>query len=145
MSKILVTGGAGYIGSHACKALAAAGFTPVTYDNLVYGHDWAVKWGPLEIGDIRDEARLAEVLAKHRPMAVMHFAAFAYVGESVADPAQYYLNNVVGTLSLLEAMRAHAVDRIVFSSTCATYGTPEAYRSRRIRPSGRLTLMAPPS
>ena len=125
MAKILVTGGAGYIGSHACKALAMAGYTPVAYDNLVYGHEWAVQWGPFEKGDILDPVRLSEVMATHRPAAVMHFAAFAYVGESVADPAKYYRNNVTGTLTLLDAMRAHDVEQIVFSSSCATYGVPE--------------------
>jgi UDP-arabinose 4-epimerase len=123
---VLVTGGAGYIGSHTCKALAKAGFTPVTYDSLVYGHDWAVKWGPLERGDILGSGRLAAVLKRYHPLAVIHFAAFAYVGESVTDPAKYYRNNVVGTLSLLEAMREEGVSNIVFSSTCATYGIPTA-------------------
>jgi len=121
---VLVTGGAGYIGSHACKALAAAGWHPVTYDSLVYGHDWAVKWGPLERGDIADASRLDAVFAAHKPDAVMHFAAFAYVGESVTDPAKYYNNNVTGTQSLLDAARRAKVDRVVFSSTCATYGMP---------------------
>ena len=125
MATVLVTGGAGYIGSHACKALAAAGHTPVTYDNLIHGHEWAVKWGPLERGDVLDAARLGEVFRAHRPAAVMHFAALAYVGESVIDPAKYYRNNVTGTLTLLDAMRAAGVDRMVFSSTCATYGTPK--------------------
>ncbi|HEY0283170.1 MAG TPA: UDP-glucose 4-epimerase GalE, partial [Rhizomicrobium sp.] len=125
MTNILVTGGAGYIGSHACKALAKAGYTPVAYDNLVYGHEWAVRWGPLEKGDILDPVRLAEVMTKYRPAAVMHFAAFAYVGESVTDPAKYYRNNVMGTLTLLDAMRAHEVGQIVFSSSCATYGVPK--------------------
>lgn len=122
---VLVTGGAGYIGAHACKALAGAGYRPVVYDNLIYGHEGAVKWGPFEKGDILDGARLAGVIGRHKPFAVMHFAAFAYVGESVTDPAKYYRNNVVGTLSLLDAMRAYGVDRIVFSSTCATYGIPD--------------------
>src|SRR5215467_646845 len=125
MTTVLVTGGAGYIGSHTCKALSEAGYIPVAYDNLVYGHEWAVKWGPFEKGDILDAARLSEVFKKYRPSAVVHFAAFAYVGESVNDPAKYYRNNLVGTVSLLEAMRAHSVERIVFSSTCATYGIPE--------------------
>jgi hypothetical protein len=97
---ILVTGGAGYVGSHTCKALARAGYFPVTYDNLVVGHEWAVKWGPLERGDLQDGARLAEVIARWRPSAAIHFAAYAYVGESVTDPAKYYRNNVSGTLSL---------------------------------------------
>ncbi|NEX17225.1 MAG: UDP-glucose 4-epimerase GalE [Halochromatium sp.] len=122
---ILVTGGAGYIGSHACKALAAAGYSPIAYDNLVNGHPWAVRWGPLEHGDILDRARLDAVLRKYRPAAVMHFAAFAYVGESMADPGKYYRNNVAGTLTLLEAMRDQGIDKLVFSSTCATYGVPE--------------------
>jgi UDP-arabinose 4-epimerase len=121
----LVTGGAGYIGSHACKALAAAGYTPVAYDNLVYGHEWAVKWGPLERGDILDPARLFAVMNAYKPFAVMHFAAFAYVGESVVEPAKYYRNNVAGTLTLLEAMRSQDVRNIVFSSSCATYGIPD--------------------
>jgi UDP-arabinose 4-epimerase len=144
---ILVTGGAGYIGAHACKALAAAGYTPVTYDNLIYGHKRAVKWGPFENGDILDAARLAEVMRRHKPSAVMHFAAFAYVGESVMDPGKYYRNNVVGTLSLLDAMRANAVDRMVFSSTCATYGIPdvapisEDAPQRPINPYGASKLM----
>src|SRR5437588_4594203 len=122
---VLVTGGAGYIGSHACKALSRAGFLPIVYDNLCYGHKWAVKWGPLERGDILDRPRLDEVLHRHRPGAVMHFAAFAYVGESVTDPGKYYRNNVVGSLTLLEALRDAGIGRLVFSSTCATYGLPE--------------------
>lgn len=125
MTVVLVTGGAGYIGSHACKALAEAGYTPVSCDNLVHGHRWAVKWGPLEVGDIADADFLAAAFARHRPAAIMHFAAFTYVGESVNDPAKYYRNNVVGALSLLDAMRADKVDNIVFSSSCATYGVPD--------------------
>ena len=124
MKTVLVTGGAGYIGSHTCKALAAAGFTPITYDNLVYGHEEAVRWGPLEKGDILDAARLSDVVKRHSPAAVLHFAAFAYVGESVADPAKYYRNNVLGTLSLLEVMRAEGINQLVFSSSCAAYGVP---------------------
>jgi UDP-arabinose 4-epimerase len=123
---VLVTGGAGYIGSHACKALAKAGYLPVAYDNLIYGHEWAVKWGPLEKGDVLDRARLDEVMSKYKPAAIMHFAAFAYVGESVEDPGKYYRNNVVGSLTLLEAAREHGIRRFVFSSTCATYGIPSA-------------------
>ncbi len=99
--KILVTGGAGYIGSHACKALAADGFEPVTYDNLSRGNRWAVRWGPFEVGDIADEKRLREVLDHHQPAAVIHFAAFAYVGESVNSPNLYYQNNVCGSATLL--------------------------------------------
>lgn len=147
MSVVLVTGGAGYIGAHACKALAAAGYTPVTYDNLVYGHREAVRWGPFEQGDIQDRARLDAVIAEHRPEAVMHFAAFAYVGESVSDPAKYYRNNVAGTLTLMEAMRDAGIGRIVFSSTCATYGIPDATPitedtpQRPINPYGASKLM----
>jgi UDP-arabinose 4-epimerase len=122
---ILVTGGAGYVGAHACKALAAHGYRPVVYDNLVYGHRAAVKWGPLETGELADRARLDAVIAHYRPQAVMHFAAFTFVGESIADPGKYYRNNVAGTLSLLEAMRDHGIGQLVFSSTAATYGIPE--------------------
>ena len=122
---VLVTGGAGYVGAHGCKALAAAGYEPIVFDNLVYGHEQAVRWGPLERGDIADRSRLDEVFRRYQPSAVMHFAAYAYVGESVTDPGKYYRNNVGGTLSLIEAMLAHGVDKLVFSSTCATYGEPE--------------------
>src|SRR5580658_992985 len=103
--RVLVTGGAGYVGAHACKALAAAGYVPVVYDNLSRGHARAVKWGPLEEGDIQDGPRLAEVLRRHAPLAVMHFAALTYVAESVEDPGLYYRNNVTGALTLLDAMR----------------------------------------
>jgi len=124
MESVLVTGGAGYIGAHACKALAAAGLRPVAYDSLVFGHREAVKWGPLEEGDIADRAALDRAIEAHRPVAVMHFAAFAYVGESIVDPGRYYRNNVLGTLTLLEAMRDHGIATMVFSSSCATYGVP---------------------
>jgi UDP-arabinose 4-epimerase len=127
MNTVLVTGGAGYIGSHTCKALAQAGYRPVTYDSLVYGHEWAVKWGPLERGNILDAQRLSAVIKKSGASAVIHLAAFAYVGESVSDPAKYYRNNVVGTLTLLDAMRDTGIDKIVFSSTCATYGVPDTF------------------
>ena len=144
---VLVTGGAGYVGSHACKALAAAGYDPVVLDNLVYGHEWAVRWGPLVDGDTADVELVCDVISQFRPVAVMHFAAFAYVGESVADPLKYYGNNVCGTLGLLEAMRRCAVDRLVFSSTCATYGVPagtsipEDHAQHPINPYGRSKLM----
>ena len=121
---VLVTGGAGYIGSHACKALHRAGYTPVACDNLVYGHPWAVRWGPLERGDIADRPWLDGLFARYQPVAVMHFAAYAYVGESVRDPGKYYRNNVAGTLTLLEAARDHGLGAFIFSSTCATYGVP---------------------
>jgi len=126
MSSILVTGGAGYIGSHACKALHRAGFTPITYDDLSRGNAEAVKWGPLELGDIADGGRLREVLARHRPQAVMHFAALAYVEESNRDPAAYYRTNVGGTAALLGVMREQGVGKIVFSSSCVIYGTPQS-------------------
>ncbi len=122
---VLVTGGAGYIGSHTCKALAQAGYLPVTYDNLTYGHAWAVRWGPFHQGDIADSARLRKIIARYRPSAVVHLAAYAYVGESMQHPGKYYRNNVAGTLALLEVMRDVGISRIVFSSTCATYGIPE--------------------
>ena len=144
---VLVTGGAGYIGAHACKALARAGYTPITYDNLVYGHRSAVKWGPLEEGDISDRTRLETVIQKYHPTAVMHFAAYAYVGESVEDPAKYYGNNVAGTLSLLGSMKSCSIDKIIFSSTCATYGMPdqipiaENHPQNPINPYGRSKLM----
>ncbi len=125
-NNILVTGGAGYIGSHACKALAAAGYEPVTYDNFVYGHEGAVRWGPAVKGELCDRPRLDQVFEEFRPKAVMHFAAFSLVGESVSDPGKYYRNNVLGSLTLFEAMRDHGVDNLVFSSTCATYGEPQA-------------------
>lgn len=123
---VLVTGGAGYIGSQCCKTLAAAGYTPVSVDNLCRGHRDAVRWGPFCQGDIRDSSFLADVIRTHRPEAVIHFAAFAYVGESVTAPALYYGNNVIGSLSLLESLRQAGVDKIVFSSTCSTYGLPRA-------------------
>ncbi|MFV0244821.1 MAG: UDP-glucose 4-epimerase GalE [Qingshengfaniella sp.] len=119
---ILVTGGAGYIGSHACKALAAAGHVPVSYDNLSTGWRAAVRFGPLEEGDLRDRDRLDAVIARHRPVAVLHFAALSDVGQASRDPGLYWDNNVIGSLRLLQAMAAHGVENLVFSSTCATYG-----------------------
>jgi UDP-glucose 4-epimerase len=142
---ILVTGGAGYIGSHAVKALQARGFQVIILDNLVYGHqDLAQVNLPakLEIGSISDRAFLDRLFTDHKIDAVMHFAAYAYVGESVTDPAKYYWNNVVGTLTLLDAMREHGVKNFVFSSTCATYGNPqsipivEAHPQQPINPYG---------
>ena len=126
MTDILVTGGAGYVGSHACKALAAAGYRPVTYDNLERGRGDAVKWGPLEQGDLSDLPRLREVFSTYRPAAVMHFAALAYVGESASNPALYYRNNILGALNLFEAMRQFDVAAVVVSSSCAVYGAPES-------------------
>lgn len=122
MSNVLVTGGAGYIGSHACKALKAVGFTPVTYDNLVTGWRDAVKFGPFVQGDLRERARLDQVFAEYQPVAVMHFAALSQVGEAMSEPGRYWDNNVGGSLSLIEATVAAGVRHFVFSSTCATYG-----------------------
>lgn len=122
MTHILVTGGAGYIGSHACKALARAGYTPVTYDNLVTGWRDAVRFGPFEQGDLADRARLDAVFARYRPTAVMHFAALSQVGEAMQHPGMYWRNNVCGSLTLVEAAVAAGCLDIVFSSTCATYG-----------------------
>jgi UDP-arabinose 4-epimerase len=146
MARVLVTGGAGFIGSHACKALARAGHEPIVYDSLVYGHRDAVKWGPFEHGDIRDADRLDAVMRKHRPEAVMHFAAFAYVGESVSDPLKYYDANVGGSLALVRTLLRHDILDIVFSSTCATYGVPvhvpidEAAATNPINPYGFTKL-----
>ncbi|WP_120633065.1 UDP-glucose 4-epimerase GalE [Ruegeria sp. EL01] len=122
MKTVLVTGGAGYIGSHACKVLSQAGYNPVTYDNLVTGWQDAVKFGPFEQGDLLDRARLDEVFAKHNPVAVMHFAAISQVGEAMQEPGRYWSNNVSGSLSLIEAAVAAGCLDFVFSSTCATYG-----------------------
>ena len=119
---VLVTGGGGYIGSHTCKALAQAGHFPVALDNLIEGHRTAARWGPLVEGDVRDRDLVERTIREHRIEAVVHFAAHAYVGESMQDPCRYFSNNVTGSLSLLEAMRACSVRHIVFSSTCATYG-----------------------
>jgi UDP-glucose 4-epimerase len=131
---ILITGGAGYVGSHAARLLASKGHEIWVYDNLVFGHRAAVAPGRLIEGDLLDRAKLEAVLRAKTIDAVMHFAAFACVGESVADPAKYYHNNVVGTLSLMEAMRGAGVSRIVFSSTCATYGEPEEVPIRESQP-----------
>ena len=121
---ILVTGGAGYIGSHACKALAANGFQPVVYDSLVRGHRSLVKWGDLIVGDLHDAEALAKVFRQYKPQGVLHFAAYAYVGESIEHPQKYFHNNVGGSLQLLRVMLEHGIPPIVFSSTCATYGVP---------------------
>ena len=123
--RVLVTGGAGYIGSHTCKALARAGHTPVVFDNLSTGHADAVRWGALHVGDILDAHALDAACIAHRPEVVIHFAALAYVGESVVDPGRYYRVNVTGTQTLLDAMRRYGLTRIVLSSSCATYGIPD--------------------
>ena len=140
---VLVVGGAGYIGSHTCLDLANKGYKPVVFDNFSNGHREFVKWGPAEEGDIRDRARLDEVLAKHKPSAILHFAALIEVGESVKDPISFYENNVIGTLTLLSAAQAAGINAFVFSSTCATYGLPqsvpldETHRQVPINPYGR--------
>ncbi|MBY0506303.1 MAG: UDP-glucose 4-epimerase GalE [Bryobacteraceae bacterium] len=123
--QVLVCGGAGYIGSHTAKLLAQRGHTPVVYDDLSNGHAWAAKFGPFEEGSLADRERLREVFARHRIEAVVHFAAFIQVGESVQQPAKYYRNNFVNTLNLLETMVEAGVRDIIFSSTAATYGMPE--------------------
>jgi UDP-glucose 4-epimerase len=144
---VLVTGGAGYIGSHTCLKLAEAGFTPVVYDNLSNGHEAFVQWGPFERGDIRDGARLDEVFAKHKPQAVIHFAALIEVGESVKHPGRFFENNVSGAISLIEAARRGGANALVFSSTCATYGDPvrvpmdETHPQAPLNPYGRSKLM----
>ncbi len=122
---VLVTGGAGYVGSHACKALARAGYIPVTYDNLAYGHREAVRWGAFVQADLADRDALAEALRRFEIKAVMHFAASANVSDSLERPELYYRNNVINSLILLDCMHYAGVDSIVFSSSAATYGTPE--------------------
>jgi UDP-glucose-4-epimerase GalE len=123
---VLVAGGAGYIGSHVCKALADAGYTPVCYDTLEKGHAWAVRWGPLEEGDIGDAQRLQEVFAKHRPRGVVHLAGYIEVGESVQLPERYLYNNAVKTDFLIAAAVRAGVEAFVFSSSCAVYGLPQS-------------------
>lgn len=144
---VLITGGAGYVGSHTCQALAALGYLPISLDNLTHGHMWAVQWGPFFKGDITDSSALDQLFSDYRPIAVIHFAAFAYVGESVEHPARYYRNNVAGSITLLEAMRQHGCKNIIFSSSCATYGIPsqipipEDHPQLPINPYGRSKLM----
>lgn len=144
---ILVTGGAGYIGSHTAKALAERGFTPVVYDNLIHGHRWAVQWGPFVEGDILDRALLVDTLRRYDISAMLHFAAFAYVGESMKSPERYFNNNVTGSLSLLHASLEAGVRHLVFSSSCATYGFPdrmpisEDTHQAPINPYGETKLM----
>ena len=125
MTAVLVTGGAGYIGSHSAKGLAQAGFTPVVFDNLSNGHRWSVKWGPFVQGDLADATLVRETLRKYDVQAVIHFAASAYVNESMTNPRQYFRNNVVNTLNLFDAQLDAGVKHTVFSSTCASYGVPQ--------------------
>lgn len=124
MKPILVTGGAGFIGSHSCKRMAENGWLPVTLDNLSVGHKEAVQWGPFIKADVRDTQTVIQTLKDHNITTVMHFAASAYVGESVQKPAEYYENNVGGMISLLKACRVIGVDKFILSSSCATYGIP---------------------
>jgi UDP-arabinose 4-epimerase len=146
MGTVLVTGGAGFIGSHTCKALAAQGFVPVAFDNLSRGHAEFVRWGPFVQGDILDPATLDDAFERHRPSCVIHFAALAYVGESVSQPLAYYRVNLAGFVNVVEAMLRHGTSRIVLSSSCATYGIPdslpiaESAPQRPINPYGRSKL-----
>ena len=123
---ILVTGGAGYIGSHLCKQLAEQGYQPITYDNLSSGRASLVKWGPFEYGDIIDVERLERVVTRYQPIAIMHLAAFIEPDRSMRDPGDCYRNNVSGILSLLDCAARHKIDKLVFSSTCAVYGNPQS-------------------
>ena len=144
---ILVTGGAGYIGSHCCKELHRRGYTPVTLDNLVYGHRDYVRWGPFYEGNIDDKTLLETIFGRHRIEAILHFAAFAYVGESVSDPLKYYRNNLKGTIGLFESLISHGVRHVIFSSSCATYGIPdkvpidETHPQNPINPYGKTKYM----
>jgi len=144
--RILLTGGAGYIGSHTAKALTQCGYEPIVLDNLSTGHRWAVQWGPLVKGDVGDAILLDRVLREYSIGAVVHFAANAYVGESMTNPRKYFHNNVVNALTLLDAMLATGVQSIVFSSTCATYGIPECvpitedHPQRPVNPYGESKL-----
>ncbi|RAX39784.1 UDP-glucose 4-epimerase GalE [Rhizobium tropici] len=145
---ILVAGGAGFIGSHTAKLLHREGYEPVVYDNLSTGHLESVRWGPFVEGDILDTPCLVEAIKTYQPEAIIHFAASAYVGESVEEPAKYYANNVNGTHSLLEACRTTGTDKLIFSSSCAVYGIPEQLPIREcepqrpINPYGRTKLIA---
>lgn len=146
--RVLVTGGAGYVGSHTAKLLRLEGVEPIVYDNLTTGNLSSVRWGPFVQGDILDTPHLIQVIEQHKPVAVMHFAASTYVGESVSDPAKYYRNNVGGTQSLLDACRHTRLEKIIFSSSCATYGVPatlpinEATPQVPVNPYGRTKLIA---
>jgi UDP-arabinose 4-epimerase len=143
---ILIVGGAGYIGSQTAKQIAHAGLTPVVFDNLVYGHKWAVKWGPFIEGDLADSALVLRVLREHAVDSVVHFASYTHVGESVTNPRKYFRNNIVCTLNLLDAMIDAGVRDIVFSSTCATYGEPrkvpisEGHPQNPVNPYGESKL-----
>jgi UDP-arabinose 4-epimerase len=146
-SHVLVTGGGGYVGSHACKRLAAAGYKPVVLDDLSEGHRWAVKWGPLIVGDIGDRELVIDTIRSFNIQAVLHFAGRAYVSESIQQPRIYFNNNFAKTLVLLDSILDAGVDKLVFSSTCATYGDPqqlpitEDHPQRPINPYGVSKLM----
>ena len=131
---ILVTGGAGYIGSHTCKYLASFGLLPIAFDDLSVGHESAVRWGPLVVADIADSSKLSETIDQYRFSTVIHFAASAYVSESIANPRKYFYNNLVKTISFLDTLLTHGVHEIIFSSTCATYGIPEQIPIRETHP-----------
>jgi UDP-glucose 4-epimerase len=147
MENILVTGGAGYVGSYVCKTLSKKGYQPVVLDNFVHGHHEAVKWGPFIEGDISDRALLEDVFSTHDIRAVMHFGGFCYVGDSVRNPRDYYRNNVTATLNLLEAMIDSKIPSFIFSSSCTVYGEPEEFPIKEthptnpINPYGRCKLM----
>lgn len=147
MTEILVVGGAGYIGSHMCKYLHGKGLYPIVLDNLSLGHRKAVQWGPFYQGELDDQCLLVKIFRNHDIAAVMHFAAFCYVGESVQEPLKYYQNNVAATLGLLSAMMKYGIGKLIFSSSCATYGEPEHLpikenqQQRPINPYGRSKLM----
>ncbi len=147
MKSVLVTGGAGYIGAHCCKQLKTSGYNPIVLDNLVYGHRESIKWGEFIHADICDLAAIDQVFKMRSIDAVMHFSAFAYVGESVILPEKYYRNNLCGTINLLNCMVRNNIDKFVFSSTCATYGNPvytpidERHIQKPINPYGRSKLM----
>ena len=147
MKYILVVGGAGYIGSYMCKCLANNGYKPIVLDNLVRGHREAIKWGPFYEGSISDKTLLMHIFSKHEIAAVMHFAAFCYVDESVREPVEYYQNNVANTINLLKVMIEKNISNFIFSSSCATYGEPietpitEQHPQNPINPYGRSKLM----
>jgi UDP-glucose 4-epimerase len=147
MANILVAGGAGYIGSHTCANLFTKGFTPITYDDLSNGHGEFVKWGPLETGDIRDRCKLEDVLTRYKPLAIIHFAGAIEVAASVENPVNFYDINVSGAIALLSAAQAAGINKLVFSSTCATYGNPvstpmsETHPQLPINPYGRSKLI----
>jgi UDP-glucose 4-epimerase len=134
MTKILVTGGAGYIGSHTCLALAEKGYTPIVYDNLLNGHREFVQWGPFEQGDVRDKERLDQVIDSYEPAAIIHFAGLIEVAESITNPMVFFENNVSGSVNLFAAALKARIDKVVFSSTCATYGIPQETPMREGHP-----------